>query len=271
MFSNTDEIDYAGLKPSVVVRSGTPAPRSGPGAPTLAYSLDYGRSWEPLQPRGTTSAITVSADGRAFVVTAPAPLVTSDRGRSWTVARGLPAGSHPIADKVAPESFYALDFRNSALYVSTDGGVTFHSRASRGLPASLEGDVPDSPERQWPLIATPAKRGDLWLVTREGLFHSTDAGSSFSRIDGGVLVAALGFGKAPPGRSYPALYALGIKDSTYAIWRSDDEGASWIGINDAGHEYGERFRCIAGDPRVFGRVYVGTDGRGIVYGEPRVP
>jgi len=28
------------------------------------------------------------------------------------------------------------------------------------------------------------------------------------------------------------------------------------------------FRCIAGDPRVFGRVYVGTDGRGILVGEP---
>jgi xyloglucan-specific exo-beta-1,4-glucanase len=29
-----------------------------------------------------------------------------------------------------------------------------------------------------------------------------------------------------------------------------------------------RFRVIAGDPRVFGRVYVGTDGRGVFYGEP---
>ena len=82
--------------------------------------------------------------------------------------------------------------------------------------------------------------------------------------------AALSLGKAPPGRRYPALYALGVKGgNAYAIWRSDDEGASWIRINDSRHEYGRRFRCIAGDPRVFGRVYVGTDGPGIVYGEPR--
>src|SRR6185312_7582476 len=189
VFSNTDEIDYAGLDPRVVVRGGTPAPRSAPGAPTLAYSLDYGRSWQPLQPSpGTASAITVSADGRAFVAMTTVPEVSFDRGRSWTKSQGLPAGAHPVADKVAPETFYALDFSNSALYVSTYGGRTFHRGASRGLPARLEDDVPTSPERQWPLIATPGNRGDLWLVSREGLFHSTDAGRTFSRLDGGIFV-----------------------------------------------------------------------------------
>jgi hypothetical protein len=276
VFANTDEIDYAGLEPNVVVRSGTPArapsPDAGPGAPTLAYSLDSGRSWQPLQPPGiTSSAITVSADGRAFVVSATIPVVTLDRGRSWTRARGLPAGAHPIADKVAHETFYAFDFRTSEFYVSTDGGRTFRPRVSRGLPASLEDDLPRSPEQQWPLVATPAERGDLWVVLREGLFHSADAGRLFERVDGGIFAGALGFGKAPPGRRYPSLYALGVTGNTYAIWRSDDEAVSWIRINDARHVYGQRFRCIAGDPRIFGRVYVGTDGRGIVYGELGVP
>ena len=277
IFANTDEIDYAGLKPNVVVRSGTPArpptlgggAGAGPGAPTLAYSLDYGRSWQPLQASGNTSAITVSADGRAFVVTAPVPLVTVDRGRSWVQAHGLPPGAHPISDRVAPLDFYALDFRTSSFYVSTDGGRTFRRHTSRGLPPSLEDDVPRSPEQQWPLIATPGERGDLWVESREGLFHSTDGGRSFSPVAGGIFVAALGFGKAPPGRRYPELYALGVKRTNLAIWRSSDAGVSWLRINDARHEYGQRFRCIAGDPRVFGRVYVGTDGRGIVYGEPR--
>jgi hypothetical protein len=40
-----------------------------------------------------------------------------------------------------------------------------------------------------------------------------------------------------------------------------------VRINDDAHEYGRRFHCIAADPRVYGRVFVGTDGRGIVYGE----
>ena len=170
---------------------------------------------------------------------------------------------------MAPQTFYALDFRASTLYVSTDGGRSFRRRIGRGLPASLADDLPRSPEQQWPLSATPQERGDLWLVSRAGLFHSTDGGSSFSRVNGGIFVAALGFGKAPPGRRYPELYALGTKSGRFAIWRSSDEGASWLRINDARHQYGQRFRCIAGDPRVFGRVYVGTDGRGIVYGRRR--
>jgi len=204
-----------------------------------------------------------------MMVMTTVPTVTLDRGRTWTAVRGLPAGAQPVADKVMPDTFYALDFARAAVHVSTDGGRTFAPRGSHGLPASLEGDVPASPERQWPLIATPGEAGDLWVVAREGLFHSTDAGRSFSRTEGGILVAALAFGKAPPGRRYPALYAIGAKGDTAAIFRSDDEGASWLRVNDTQHEYGRRFRCIAGDPRVFGRVYVGTDGRGIVYGQPR--
>ncbi len=287
VFSNTDEIDYAGLDPRVVVRGGTRAPRSVAGAPTLAYSLDYGRSWELLRPPSAASVITVSADGRAFMATmavrrplgatsratvtsmATPSFVTLDRGRSWTPVRGLPRGAHPIADKVAPETFYALDFKHAGLYVSTDAGRTYRRRVSRGLPVTLTDDVPTSVEQQWPLMATPGKRGDLWVVAREGLFHSTDAGRSFARVEGGVSVVDLAFGKAPPGRNYPALYAVGMQGTTNAIWRSDDEGISWLRINDARHEYGRQYRCIAGDPRIFGRVYVGTDGRGIVYGEPR--
>jgi xyloglucan-specific exo-beta-1,4-glucanase len=42
---------------------------------------------------------------------------------------------------------------------------------------------------------------------------------------------------------------------------------TWLRLNDDQHEYGRRYRVIAGDPRIFGRVYVGTDGRGIVYGD----
>ena len=80
------------------------------------------------------------------------------------------------------------------------------------------------------------------------------------------------FGKPPAGATYPALFAIGTQSGTggdvRGVFRSDDRGRSWIRVNDDQHEYGRRFRAIAGDPRVFGRVYVATDGRGVVYGEP---
>jgi oligoxyloglucan reducing-end-specific cellobiohydrolase len=39
-----------------------------------------------------------------------------------------------------------------------------------------------------------------------------------------------------------------------------------VRIDDAAHEYGY-VDTIQGDPRNFGRVYLGTGGRGIVYGD----
>jgi hypothetical protein len=46
------------------------------------------------------------------------------------------------------------------------------------------------------------------------------------------------------------------------VFRSDDGGASWVRINDDGHQYGNAGSAISGDPRVYGRVYLGTNGRG---------
>jgi photosystem II stability/assembly factor-like uncharacterized protein len=101
-----------------------------------------------------------------------------------------------------------------------------------------------------------------------GLFHSTDAGKRFTKVVGDVRVDVLSFGKAPPVGDYPALFAIGTSAQLKAIWRSDDAGRSWIRINDEAHQYGTRFRCLAGDPRRFGRVYLGTDGRGVFYADP---
>ena len=39
-------------------------------------------------------------------------------------------------------------------------------------------------------------------------------------------------------------------------------------INDDAHQWGLRFRAISGDPRRYGRVYIATDGRGLLYGDP---
>jgi hypothetical protein len=53
------------------------------------------------------------------------------------------------------------------------------------------------------------------------------------------------------------------------IFRSDDSGLTWLRLNDDDHQFGWITR-LTGDPRVFGRVYLATSGRGIIYGEPRV-
>jgi photosystem II stability/assembly factor-like uncharacterized protein len=274
-FNNTVFLDFAALAPHVLVRAGTPrVPRGNDtkDAAAFAWSDNQGRTWLPLRPPGASdrsggTAITVTADGAAFVVMTPTPAITRDRGATWTQTRGLPQNLRVIADRKDPRLLYAVDFARALIHVSNDGGASFTAPATRGLPHAIQDDRPTHVDTPWPLLAAPDRSGDLWFVSRAGLFHSTDQGQSFSRVPSDVDVAVLGFGKAPPGRAYPALYAIGSRGELHAIWRSDDAGVTWLRVNDDQHEYGRRYRVIAGDPRIFGRVYVGTDGRGIVYGD----
>jgi hypothetical protein len=38
-----------------------------------------------------------------------------------------------------------------------------------------------------------------------------------------------------------------------------------VRLNDDQHQFGSTSTAITGDPRTYGRVYVGTNGRGILY------
>jgi len=106
-----------------------------------------------------------------------------------------------------------------------------------------------------------------WLpFPSEGLYHSTDSGASFIKIGSVSSAPLVGFGMAAPGAKYPAVYIVGTVGGVYGFFRSIDEGNSWTRINDDAHQYGYIF-AISGDPRIYGRVYLGTGGRGILYGD----
>jgi hypothetical protein len=61
---------------------------------------------------------------------------------------------------------------------------------------------------------------------------------------------------------------VGAVESFNAVYRSDDEAKTWKRINDDRHQWGWTGVAITGDPRVYGRVYLGTNGRGVQYGGP---
>jgi hypothetical protein len=80
----------------------------------------------------------------------------------------------------------------------------------------------------------------------------------------------LAFGAAKPGAKNPAaayLFGKANGDTEAGVYRSDDMGASWKRINDADHRFGSGVRALEADRKVYGRVYVGTSGRGVYYGE----
>ena len=274
--NNTNKLDYAGLKPSIIVRSGTrhdPDPEDA----SLGWSDDGGRTWQPIKVppiesrRDDTNGeapIIVSADGATFIVGTPIVMATRNRGRSWFASSGLPPGARVIADKVDARLLYAIDFAASRLFVSRDGAHSFQAMRATGLPRDFSSDRPRNRESQPAMQATPGRAGDLWLKLGGTIFHSPDSGRSFRRATGShIFVELFGLGQHVPETMVPALYATGTKDGVRGIWRSDDGGAHWTRINDDTYQWGLRFRAISGDPRLYGRVYLATDGRGILYGD----
>ncbi|MBA2946593.1 cellulose binding domain-containing protein [Streptomyces himalayensis] len=259
-FTSTTSLDFAETKPDVVVRVGN----IDSGA-HVAFSTDNGSNWFAGQdPSGVTGGGTVAAaaDGSRFVWSPDGAGVqtTSGYGSSWTASSGIPAGAIVESDRVDPKKFYG--FKSGKFYVSTDGGVSFSERASTGLPA--EGNVR--------FKAVPGKEGDIWLAGGSttgayGLWHSTDAGATFTKVSGVEQADTIGFGKAAPDASYQTLYTSAKIGGVRGIFRSTDAGQSWVRINDDAHQWGWTGAAITGDPRVYGRVYVSTNGRGIIYGD----
>jgi hypothetical protein len=177
-----------------------------------------------------------------------------------------------IADRANPRKFYALALFDGKLFVSTDGAVTFFEQPLT-LPGGLPkagGDRGDDRGGQDQIYTTPGREGDLWLGAFDGLYHSLDSGKSFEKLIGVQEIHAFGFGKGRPQTDSPALYLIGVVDGLRGVFRSDDTARSWVRINDDDHQWGLLLQ-ITGDPRLYGRVYVGTHGRGTLYGDPVAP
>jgi photosystem II stability/assembly factor-like uncharacterized protein len=261
-FSNTEDLTFAARKSSLILRTGT-----GNGGVHAAISEDGGENWNLLgsEPAGGDGGgtIAISADGRTIVWTPRrgAPNFSTDNGTNWRQCTGLPQGIRIIADAVNASRFYAFDARAGKMFASTNGAENF-SETSAALPGE-EGFRPWSVG----LFARPGAEGDLWLALgTRGLFHSRDGGESFTKIDTVQSATSIGFGKAAPGKTFPALYLAGGIDGVEGLFRSTDAGSTWTRINDDQHQYG-MISHVTGDPRIFGRVYFATSGRGIIYGD----
>jgi xyloglucan-specific exo-beta-1,4-glucanase len=263
-FFNTTGIDFAETNPNVVVRVGSVDKAQNPGTNRVGISFDNGVNWfQGSEPPGVTGGGTVAvAAGGNRMVWAPdgAAVSVSSDGNSWTAATGVPSGAQVRSDRVNANKFYA--FRAGTFYVSTNGGQTFTATAASGLPGG--GNVH--------VKAVPGIEGDLWLAGGDssgayGLWHSTNSGASFTRLTNVTRADNVGFGRPAPGLTYPALYTIAQIDGVRGIFRSDNAGAAWVRINDDAHQWGNIGAAITGDPRIYGRVYVGTNGRGIQYGD----
>jgi xyloglucan-specific exo-beta-1,4-glucanase len=261
--TTSTSLDYAGRSPSFIVRTGFPAGGMSP----VGFSSDGGATWTPAatQPAGATAgSIAAAADGRRVVWSPNGAAVsfTTDLGATWTASAGVPAGAFVRSDRVDPSRFYA--FSNGTVFISRDGGTSFTASAAAGLASAGK------------LEATPGRAGDVWLAGDPGdaggpagLWHSTDGGLTFARLRNVTMADTIGFGKAAPERSYPALYTSAVIGGVHAVFRSDNGGRTWVRITDAQHQFASTNQGTSGDPRIYGRVYLATNGLGTVYGDIR--
>ncbi|KAJ6509259.1 hypothetical protein C8R47DRAFT_1173965 [Mycena vitilis] len=247
-WSTTADMDFAGNNPLNIVRIGTGDSTSGK---QVAISGDGGNTWS--QDFGAADNVTANGDTVLWRTNGNGVLV-SQFTNPFAAVPSLPSTAAIASDKVNNSIFFGA--ATNTFYLSTDGGKTFAAKstlASSTAPAKV--------------IVNPKVSGDVWVSTDKGLFHSTNFGTSFTAIPGITAAWAIALGAPKTATSYPAIFAA-ANIGGVGYFRSDDMGVNWVQINDAAHGFGSASsNCISGDPRIYGRVYVGTNGRGIFFGD----
>ncbi len=261
---------------------------SGPS--DIVRSDDGGLRWRkmnnpiPDQPNHGGAKIAVSATNPDVVVYSPglklAPRVSRDGGQTWTVAKGVDGLSNSnrnfsfdeyiAADTVDGDVFYAHSPLHNRFYISRDAGLTWTDTGAE-LPrrTGFEGQN-TSPIK---LVAKPGVAGTIMLsISDNGLFRSTDYGKSFEKIEPFVGGQACGvsYGTPSPGSDQPTIYVINYlqRDDPKSVFRSLDDGKTWQRIGNEIVETSHSLSFVA-SRQVFGRVYFGTNGRGVFVGEPK--
>jgi hypothetical protein len=262
MEGSNDDIDVAWSDANYLVRTFN-------ASPWAQYSNDNGVTWlnfSTINTAGNTNGgnlIALSADG-LYAAYEPGDtnriryaVRTGSTWGTWTTpAANRPNdGANPVADLVESHTFYA--YAGTTVWMSTDGGANWTVQ-SASAPSGAS----------W-IRAVPGNAGHL-LMSRgsNGLWRSTNHGASWSRINSAQVTVAdhVGLGAAAPGQTYPAIFIDGTVSGVSGYFRSDDQGNTWSLITDLAHGFGA-ITVIQGDPRVYGRLYLGMNGRGFLYGD----
>lgn len=294
-FASGTSVDYSAGDPRVLAWVGAESNRDPSQAePRGAVSSDGGETWSEmtgLERRMFGGEVAVSATDPDVIVWLPTQIVhperfrddplglyaSSDRGRSWQHVRpdGEVDSFHRFfwwfsrralaADRVDGRFYLMSD--EERFYASDDGGETWE-RAAHAPPCSAAVDCHVFGQVQ----AIPGQAGHLWASTvRGGLHRTTDAGASpWERVAGIAEARAFGFGAPLPGSDHPVVFVHGRADEggPLGIWRSSDDGATWSLVAEHPADLALGITAVAGDPDVPGRVFVGFDGAGAVYGQP---
>ncbi len=256
-------------------------------------SADYGRTWTPIfddQPTGSIGAIAVApSDPRTLYVGSGEGLQrpdlsvgdgiykSTDAGRTWRHL-GLRDGQQIpaiLVDPRDPNRVFAAVLGHPygpnaerGIYRSTDGGETwqkvlYKDENSGGMDLAF---APANPETVfavlWAARQAPWEIGSSWtLCASNGLYKSTDGGTTWRQITAGLPGATEGLGRIglAVSASEPArMYAVVGAGKGGGLYRSDDGGEQWRLVNPDEHLWGRDgdFNEVKVDPTNPDVVYV---------------
>ncbi|MDR3707352.1 MAG: hypothetical protein P4L33_03555 [Capsulimonadaceae bacterium] len=296
VFGDTESLDFCEAHPNVIVRAGG---GENDGKASNGYSTDGGATWRSFAnfpSHYNNGKVAISATDPNLIIWAPEsnhwdrndplntvyPVRSVDGGQTWQPVEGAQRnqgvlgmwfGSTPLAaDRVDGNLFYFYEMGDNV------NGKWHGPQMRRSMDGGAHWQVTCTSLPQWYEVSVktvPGFRGDVWLSCANGrpLVRSVDAGVTFNPVPRLDKVWQFAFGKNKPGVSYPSVYVLAVIDGQEGLFRSDDllgfppsgsASAHWVRVN--GEEGFGGATCMVGDRQVYGRVYVGAGGRGILYG-----
>lgn len=230
----------------------------------LTYSTDGGKTWSfitnsPQEGKALyNGSVALTADGSRLIWSSENGMkayYTEDWGATWNECSGITGnGIYLIGD---PEnSSYVYGCGKGNVYLSSDGGKSFKKMNL----------VNPSFKR---LCVVPGEEGTFYIPGGAGLYRATEHGDNVELVQGVVYCEAVGIGKAKNDGDPYVIYIYGTTKDNEAkgIYMSEDNGATWVRINDDQHQFGGTGNgvVISGDMNVYGRCYMSTVGLGIVY------
>lgn len=254
----TSGIAIAGKKIEHMVRVGS----------TIYYTSNGGKNWNEIKKptnNASSGSCSISADGSIIYWTPSSGrgYYTLDQGENWNYIPGITdTNIRLVADPDNEKAVYTYSGGKLWSFLFNSETKTFNytqASVSKGL------------ER---IAIVPGFEGEVWIARNlDGLSRVQKATSSDAKITNLKLVQAkaIGTGKAAPGKNYPSLYIWGqpTTNDQVGVYRSDDEGKSWVRINDNLHQFGGlgNAQSIKGDMNTYGQVYLSTVGLGTIVGK----
>lgn len=235
--------------------------------------------WVAMSPDGKNIVWSV-ADGIRLPV--ELVIVSRDGGETFEKAQFFDINGNPVtegfmkvfSDRVESLLFYGFSEAGQT-YVSTDGGLTYHQKPSALPPADFglidcanQTEVRGAAGETGVFYMALGKWG-LWKyrydpnkdeIVCARLTESGDTclrmGLGVGRVDGDYVTES------------KAIYLCGRIDGQYGFYRTLDEGKTYARLNSRSQMYGQ-INSIDGDKRKFGRFFLATGSRGVLYGEER--